>query len=158
MKGRKMNTYERKHWLYKQYLLEFQKLGLIKITKNDEEIKAYVDSEFINNKEYKWINLFNDDNTICGFLLIQRREGSNPLFYISESYILPQERKKGIMLSAIQDFVSRHAGRYQSFVLKGNDEKVWYWKKTFSKCGYKLHSCLMDDAGDGYELIFHPAE
>ena len=131
-----MTLYETKKELFHNYCKELQGIAGLRIRtreENNEQCNAY-----INDPEYKWINIFDDDKELIGFLIFSRTM-THPKTdcYIAEAYVIPEKRHHHFMTKTAADYLSRHPGRYCLHVLRNNDKAKTFWLNFFEKMKYR---------------------
>ncbi len=80
-----------------------------------------------------------EDRTIQGFIITEEVEYRmyNDLLYITELYIVPEARKKGIALGAIKEAVKGWGGDIFLYILDRNFEAKMFWTIVEEKLGWK---------------------
>lgn len=128
-----MKTYELKHQLYQQYLKELGEVRGFAFTESEEVQRGWCET-YINTEGYKWINIFNHEKEIVGFLILQTKK--DPIYdshWILEAYVLPDYRNQGLMTRHALDYIRRHPGIYSYAYYSANHLAKQFWEHLFSK-------------------------
>lgn len=124
-----------------------------------KELEGFMDKKNYTNKEvqewfwlyhrkncYEWINIYYA-NQIVGFLVIElpktlkAKEKLEITFglsdyFIAQSYIKKDYRRKNLMSSAVKQYVKQHPGKYGMIWLKRNAAAHKFWKHVFQDIDY----------------------
>lgn len=80
-----------------------------------------------------------EDRTIQGFAIIEevRYTVFSDLLYISEFYIVPEARRRGVGLEAVKKIMQRWNGDVFLYVLDGNYGASLFWQSVEDELGWK---------------------
>lgn len=137
--------------MWSKYVQELDDISGVRTTPLYEFLEDL--EKTVKNPDTEWIDVRSPlDGVLVGFLIVGTKNNCHPDadYYIQEAYILPGWRRKGIMSSAVGNFVRRHEGVYCLFVLKKNEVAKSFWRKVFSELGYV--EALLRDVGAGDEF------
>lgn len=86
----------------------------------------------------KWIAIKDEADNEIGFLVILtgRLIPPNLDYYIEDTYIQPEHRRKGIMRKAVEDFINAHEGRYGLEIMDKNKAAHSFWGKIVNERWY----------------------
>ena len=111
-----------------QYFAETEKMSV-----QDRRLTA---EEYIHDR-YSRIILARPD---IGFLVVTRSGGDcHPMadYAISQLYVRPEYRRRGIAKDLVVNFVKSHGGTYVLDILKGNGPAEAFWEKTTAENGWR---------------------
>ena len=114
IKFKNMNTYQLKIQLYEDYIKELETIVNAPIGKDIEAVDRWCDW-YINSEQHKWMNISDENNNICGFLIIRRdKEDCSPIknYGIVDAYVTKENRNKGYMTKRFVDYAKEHPGIY----------------------------------------------
>lgn len=79
-----------------------------------------------------------DDGELVGFLIIGTAPDCHPAcdYYICQTYVLPEHRRKGLMGRLVSEFLKAHPGKYCLDVIDGNSA-LCFWNKVFTENGFE---------------------
>ena len=97
-----------------------------------------------NNPYFKWIDVRNlctssmSNDDVIGFLIIGEEKECHPQadYYIAETYIMPEYRRRHIMSEVIMDFIKTYGGKYCLFIASQNSIAKQFWQKIFQQTNY----------------------
>lgn len=108
-----------------------------------EEQKQNVILEYIWNVRGcdQWIPILADGEEV-GMLIMSTPPNCHPEtdFYISQAYVLPEYRRRGLMSAALEEYMASHVGKYGLIILQGNEEAEKFWFRFFEKHGFEAFS------------------
>lgn len=80
-----------------------------------------------------------EDRTIQGFVVAEevRFKAYPHLLYISEFYIVPEERRRGIGIEAVREATRSWGGGVFLYILEKNHVAKWFWNSVEQKLGWK---------------------
>lgn len=134
-----MSLYEEKHALYRKYVDELDSFRETPLNLSDQECREICD-RYIKTKVSSWHNIFDPaTGSLVGFLIIGKgypEKHPDALRSVAQAFVLQGYRGKGLMSTAMKDYLTRHRGVYSLLVLKGNDYAAGFWKRFFEKEGY----------------------
>ena len=133
-----------RNYLFKNYINELYTIeGLEQLS--DEKINELIE-DTVNNPYLKWIDIFPDINkenhseysVPIGFLIIGESPECHPDtdYYIMDTYIRPDYRRKHIMSEVVIDYIKTFGGRYSLFIASKNDTAKQFWQKVFERANY----------------------
>ncbi len=130
-----MNLLEVRYDMFTSYLDELQTISENPIISDEKKQYLY---DNITNYEFSWRVDVYDGDVVIGFFIIGTGENCHAAadYYIQESYIKPEYRRKGHMTRAISDFINRHVGVYCLFILNNNQIGRVFWHVLFDRIGY----------------------
>lgn len=119
--------------LYNDYLRELENYAPEPFTETADEIIQKYKRNRCND-----IRIIFHEGSPAGFLIIGKHPNCHPdcNYFICQSYIAPEYRKKGLMTKALADFEKDHKGRYCLDVLFKNFYARMFWFKRFKELGY----------------------
>lgn len=157
-----MGIYADKHRMYRDYCRELDRFRKNPLAAADAEIDKWCE-EYISSRYSTWQNIFSDDGKPVGFLIIGKagnEKHPDAAYGISQAYIAPEYRGKGLMTDAVLRYVGEHKGIYGLLVIRGNTYAYDFWRKTFKMAGYRPYSldagCVADNGDDLILLGFIP--
>lgn len=123
--------------MYRNYIKELSKydrdLKYNTAFEINEWARSYMEDEEIGYAT--WIDITCEDN-LAGFLIISHWGGDchpDCDHYISQAYVLPQYRHRGLMSTAVTSYVNDHPGTYGLDVLEKNMQADKFWKELLSR-------------------------
>ena len=124
-----MSLYEKKHALYRKYVEELDKFRKKPLRLSEKECRQICDDYIQSSGE------------LVGFVIIGKNypeKHRDSLRSVSQAYVLPQYRKRGLMTAVMSDYLTRprHKGVYSLLVLEGNRYAAGFWRRFFRKEGY----------------------
>lgn len=134
-----MSLYEEKHALYRKYVEELDKFRKKPLRLSEKECRQICD-DYIQSKNSSWHNIYDPESgDFVGFVIIGKNypeKHRDSLRSVSQAYVLPQYRERGLMTAVMSDYLTRHRGTYSLLVLKENKYAAGFWKRFFEKEGY----------------------
>ena len=116
-----MSMYEKKHALYLDYVREQESLLRIPEPISDDVVWNVCES-YINSKDFKWINLFDDNNEVCGFVIVDKTYAlaNDRTVLVQQAYVIPENRKRGIVKQSVLDYIAEHSDKYNTYHIATN--------------------------------------
>ena len=148
-----MSLYEEKHALYRKYVEELDKFRKKPLRLSEKECRQICD-DYIQSKNSSWHNIYDPaTGNLVGFVIIGKNypeKHRDSLRSVSQAYVLPQYRKKGLMSEVMSDYLTRprHKGVYSLLVLEGNRYAAGFWRRFFRKEGYVETTLWPEGVGD----------
>lgn len=126
-----------RHKLYADYLSELEKIRGIPFTDSPDEKWSWC-QDYITSPHSRWIDI-EANGKIVGFLIIDSAPDCHPKcnYFIAQSFIMPEYRKKHLMTDAVQRFVTEHGGKYCLMIIDKNTYARNFWFKLFDSLGYE---------------------
>lgn len=104
----------------------------------------------------QWIAV-KDGNKEIGFIILGigrnlERELGEPKvdYFIQESYIKPEYRRKGIMTKAVNEMLENHKGIMGLYILKNNKPALAFWHKIIGDRWIEVDNLGGDEDGKEY--------
>lgn len=129
-----MSLYDEKKQLYLDYCKELAVYYDDPSSAMTEEEAESAFEEYITSEDCSWRNIFAEDGNLAGFLIIGKHGRfchPDAMRSISEAYIKPEYRGKGLMKAEAGGYLSRHPGVFALLVLKKNRAAKGFWKHLF---------------------------
>lgn len=126
-----------RHELYSDYLKELEAIRGLPFPDSPDD-KWFWCQDYINSDYSNWIDIFSDGLQV-GFLIIDTAPDCHPKcnYFIAQSFIMPEYRKKHLMTDAVQRFVTEHGGKYCLMIIDKNSYARDFWFKLFDSLGYE---------------------
>ncbi len=144
--------------LYWEYLQELEVIRGEKWEETEAERRTWAD-DYLTQSHHRWIDIRYMDQVV-GFVIFSTAPECHPVcdYFLSQSYIKPEYRNKGLMTAVVTRFVKEHTGRYCMILLKKNVYAKKYWHNLFTDLGYvpfnlyDTGTLKSDEEQAGYEL------
>ncbi len=156
------DLFEAREQLYLKYIRE---LGTY--TENFREEKISDEKIFFNARNLlpggetadhvRWIDI-EENGKIVGFLIMAKSPLCHPAvdYYIYQTYVLPEYRKRGLMSQAIRSFMKQYPrSSYCILISKNNKWAMHFWRAFFEALGYTAKPLSLIA---GMSLVHNPDE
>lgn len=129
-------TYSTRCALYDEYCKELSKFDPQIYASRTEVMKWCQD---YMDENYTWLDITVAGRTI-GFIIIgEKALGADisPQFdyFIEQTYIMPDYRRKGFVFNVLNKFVSKHKGKYGLLIIQNNFKARDFWRYTIPRLG-----------------------
>ena len=147
--------------MYLEYKRELCALigGESTITEQDAENDVYYAT---HSEDAKWIAV-EDNNEEIGFIILgfgrnlMRGAGEPTVdYFIQETYIRPEYRRKGIMTKEVEKLLDQHKGIYGLYILSKNKPALAFWHTIIKDRWINVDNLGSDE--DGKEYAFDNRE
>lgn len=125
-----------RHKLYTDYLKELEAIRGLPFPDSPDD-KWFWCQDYITSPHSRWIDI-EANGKIVGFLIIDSAPDCHPKcnYFIAQSFIMPEYRKKHLMSDAVSKFVKEHGGKYCLMLIDKNDYAKKFWFSLFERLGY----------------------
>ena len=141
---------------------------------NDTELRQYKDEQhddgyftpekvaeiILCNSRFFWLDIHGKDGKICGFLVMERKNGKREgELYIDELYIAPEMRRRGIAERVVRGILMCQEKPVSTTILDRNKPEREFWDKIIS--GPEWQQKVVTDIKPwlpGKEYMFRKAE
>ena len=128
-------------WLYSAYCDGLRGINGGPLPGDDRISDFGIVEHYLSGRRFVW-RLVMDGDRFIGFLLTCRSKDLANVgagFEITESFVLPQYRRRGIMTKLVTDVLSNEEGRCLMLVLKRNLYAFSFWRHLFRKAGWHAY-------------------
>ena len=145
---------KKRYQLYKDYVKELSEISKF-VPSSSETHTEICFKHIFRNTTTIWIDIKEEiTDILIGFLILNKYPDCHPLtsFFITEAYVVPKYRRKGVMSRVIEEHANKHKEAYSLYILDDNETAKRFWYDTFKRNGYK--EMQLTEAGEekGYKL------
>lgn len=104
------------------------------------------------DEPYRWRDIHVVQGVV-GFVVLGLDEAAHPDcdVHVSQAYVHPAYRRRGLLSGTIRREVRRHGGVWTLDVVSGNEAAAGIWRRAFASAGY-------EDASESVRRVWHGEE
>jgi len=133
--------------------------------------KDYVDTLSQYDRQIRWDELswggsllkdefIMEDRTVQGFVITETVQFDfyPPILYITELYVVPEARKRGVGLATVKELMKKWNGDVYLYILDRNTEARIFWNVVEAELGWKRINRSEIQQEEGCELRIYQTE